>query len=147
MPIEERQKIAKEAGADLFISLHLNNYRAAEIRGFEVFYRQFKCRELAELALKNLEENLKTINRGIRRGEKLVLKNAPCPSILVESGFVKNYYDRKYLTDDDPNVERAIVATIDDYFTSYSVNPFPNYIKSINTFQIPNKINYSLKTK
>lgn len=141
MPIEERQKIARGAGADLFISLHLNNYKASYVRGFEVFYRQPECRELAELALKNLEENLKTINRGVRKGEKLVLKDVSCPSILVESGFPKNDDDIKYLTDDIPDVEQAILATIDDYFKLNPVNPFPTYIKSITTFQIP--INYN----
>lgn len=140
MPIEERQKIAREAGADLFISLHLNNYRETHVRGFEVFYRQFECRELAELALKNLEENLNTINRGVKRGEKLVLKNPACPSILIESGFPKNDDDRKYLIDDIPDVEQAILATIDDYFKSNPVNPFPSRIKSITTFQIPTNL-------
>lgn len=145
MPIEERQKIAKEAGADLFISLHLDNYRATDVKGFGVIYRQLECMVLAVLALKNLEENLKTRNRGVKPGEKLVLKNPACPSILIEGGFLKNDNDRKYLIDNIPDVEQAILATIDDYFKSNPVNPFPTYIKSITTFQIPNKINYSLK--
>jgi len=141
MPIEERQKLAKEVGANLFISLHLNNYRKSYVRGFEVIYRQPECRKLAKLTVKNLEENLNTRNRGIKRREKLVLKNPACPSILIESGFLKNYNDRKYILDNIPNIEQAILATIDDYFKSNPVNPFPSRIKSRTNFQIP--INYN----
>jgi len=144
MPIEERQKIAREAGADLFISLHIDNYKSTHVRGFRVFYKQPECKNLALLAVKNFGKELNTRNRGIKRSDKIVLRNVSCPSILAESGFVKNYYDRKYLTDGDPNVERAIVATIEDYFKSNPVNPFPSRIKSITTFQIP--ISYELKT-
>ena len=141
MPIEERQKLAKEVGADLFISLHLNNYRKSYVRGFEVIYRQPECRELAELFSKNLEKKLNTRNRGVKPKEKLVLKNPACPSILIESGFLKNYNDRKYILDNIPNIEQAILATINDYFKSNPVNPFPSRIKSRTNFQIP--INYN----
>lgn len=141
MPIEERQKIAKEVGADLFISLHIDNYKSTHVRGFRVLYKQPECKNLALLAVKNFEKELNTRNRGIKRIDKIVLRKVSCPSILVESGFVKNYYDRKYLTNDNPNVERVIVAIIEDYFKLNPVNPFPSRIKSRTNFQIP--INYN----
>ena len=136
MPIEERQKIAREVEADLFISLHLNNYRTAYVRGFEVIYRQPECKELAILAAKNLGEKLKTRNRGVKRGEKLVLKNVSCPSILIESGFLKNQNDRKYILDTIPDIEEAILKTIEDYFKSDPINPFSRPLKPIINFQI-----------
>lgn len=144
MPLEKRQEIAKEAGADLFISLHIDNHYSSKARGFWVLYRQPECKEVALLAVNNLKKELNTRNRGIGKGKKIVLRDVSCPSILIESGFLKNYYDRKYLIDDDPNVERAIVATIEDYFESNPINPFPKFIKPRTTYQIP--INYELKT-
>ncbi len=138
MPIEQRQKIAKNVGADLFISLHLNNYRKSYVRGFEVFYRHPECEKVAELAVKNLEAKLNTRNRGVKRGMKLVLKDASCPAILIESGFPKNQYDIIYLTDNIPDVEEAVLVTIDDYFELYPINPFLKPIKSITISQIEN---------
>ncbi|GAH52406.1 unnamed protein product [marine sediment metagenome] len=41
-----------------------------------------------------------------------------------------------YITDDIPDIEQAILATIDDYFKSNPINPFPSRIKSITNFQI-----------
>lgn len=47
IPLEERTAIANEAGADLFISLHVNANNNDEIRGVETYYLNFSKNEQA----------------------------------------------------------------------------------------------------
>ena len=53
--------------------------------------------ELAEKVQASLAKRTKMRNRGIKRAPFYVLAGAKMPAILVELGFISNYYDRKNL--------------------------------------------------
>jgi N-acetylmuramoyl-L-alanine amidase len=103
-------------GADIFISLHINNFREKNIRGFEVYYRENKSEKLAKLAAKNLEEIALIPKRRIKKEKYLMLKETNCPSILIESEYLSNKRGRKCILDTIPNIEMAVVKTIEEYF-------------------------------
>lgn len=69
IPLRQRFEIAREAGADLFLSLHADSFRDASVRGASVYTlsEQASDREAAQLAAK---ENKADIIAGINLGSE-----------------------------------------------------------------------------
>ncbi|HEY0947581.1 MAG TPA: N-acetylmuramoyl-L-alanine amidase [Opitutaceae bacterium] len=115
--LEERAAIAKRAGADLFISIHFNSVEGAPaVRGTETFvmtprYHRSTQPErdkemiptvypgnkfdawnavLGYAVHRQLLGKLGTFDRGLKRMRFVVLRSAPCPSVLVEAGYLSN---------------------------------------------------------
>lgn len=116
----QRNLIARQAGADLFISLHYNAVGgdAQKVTGVEVYTLtpQFQYstadperdddKGAAEFNKGNafdhwnillgyhvhrrMIEELRAADRGLKRARWAVLRHAECPSILIEAGFLSN---------------------------------------------------------
>lgn len=113
--IESRPKLANENNADIFLSLHTNDYHGwKSINGSEIYWKERKDKELAKLAAKNLEEIALIHNRRVIQEEYLMLKNVKCPAILIEMGYPLNEHDKEKIMKGN-GVEKAIVKTIEDY--------------------------------
>ena len=110
-----RPMYANEKGADLFASFHVNSNPEKNVKGFEIFYRYKKDTTFAKIVLNHFEKGIDSKNRGMTYGNKRVIKDLNCPGILIESGFLSNSEDRKYILDTIPNIERAVAKSIDDY--------------------------------
>ncbi len=121
--LEYRSFFSNNMDADLSFDFHFDNKfldkkkktRDKKLRGFTVYYWDKKNKELAKILEKNLKL-LPTTNRGIKRYKYDILKETKVPIVLLELGFLANPYDKKYITDTIPDVENAIVKSIDDYF-------------------------------
>jgi N-acetylmuramoyl-L-alanine amidase len=112
-PIESRPEIANRNNADLFISLHVNDYKGwKSISGSEVYWRYEKDKELANLAAKNLEEMTSIPNRYVSWGEYLMLKDVKCPAALLDVGYLLNERDREKILKKS-GVEKAVVKTVE----------------------------------
>jgi N-acetylmuramoyl-L-alanine amidase len=115
-----RPAFARRARADLFISLHYNSVaaRASGVTGVEVFtltpQHQYSTADSAHdddqgarIALpgnahdhwntvlgasigRELLDDLKVPDRGLKRARWKVLTLGPCPAVLVESGYLSN---------------------------------------------------------
>lgn len=115
-PLESRSELANKLNADLFISFHINdNPKVKNLRGFEIYYRDEKSGEFAESTAKNLEAMTSIPKKWIRKEDYVVLKDLNCPGILVESGYVRSKKDIESITDTIPDVEKAIVKSIEEY--------------------------------
>lgn len=101
--LTRRAEIAREAGADLFISLHADAYVGAKVQGSAVFvlaprpyasYEALGTLAASDHAARNvLGELLKRQAmhyRQIQRAHFAVLKSPDVPSLLIETGFVSN---------------------------------------------------------
>ena len=108
---------AREWGADVFVSIHLNSAHNTTATGIETyalppagqpstagnndskFYPGNKYDQantlLAYYVQKELLAQSKGADRGIRRARFDVLQSAPCPAILVECGFVSNKIEER----------------------------------------------------
>lgn len=82
--IENSQKDA------IFVSIHFNDSRRRGVRGFETYYHSGASFDLAN----GIQEKLMTIphskNGGVHTANFRVLRNAACPAVLVECGYLSN---------------------------------------------------------
>jgi N-acetylmuramoyl-L-alanine amidase len=133
----DRAELAHDAHADVFVSLHYNwaavpaakgvetycvtPFGAEATNGSEVALRAFAGNKYdAQSALlafevqRSITRSLDMSDRGLRRAGFEVLRRAPMPSILIESGFMSNSSDSKKVYDEDHRREmaRAIVDGI-----------------------------------
>jgi N-acetylmuramoyl-L-alanine amidase len=90
IPLDERVNIENSQKNAVFVSIHFNDSRRRGIRGFETYYHSGASFDLAS----RIQEKLMTIpnsaNRGVHTANFRVLRNATCPAVLVECGFLSN---------------------------------------------------------
>lgn len=100
--LKKRVEITKNAGADIFISIHMNNFPDSSQRGSRVFFRDDESsKQLAGLVQTELDK-IDNDNKSQTTiyGDYYVLNNQSIPSILCECGFLSNAEDEKLLLDD-----------------------------------------------
>lgn len=89
-----RCQLAKEWGADLFISLHFNAAENQAARGSEVWVRGEQDVWLGRM----FQGCLPCPHRGVKIDPELVvLKHTTCPAVLIEPLFLSNPIDAAYL--------------------------------------------------
>jgi len=123
-----RAEIAQQANADLFVSLHYNavGSGAQRVTGVEVYSLtpqfQFSTSDpeheddqgageanrgnaydhwntvVGYQVHRRMIENLRASDRGLKRARWAVLRHAPCPAILIESGFLSNDTEARRIT-------------------------------------------------
>lgn len=121
--LDERARRAGRWGADAFISIHLNSAGNASAAGTETYAlaaagysstagglsnlsqpgNRFEAANgmLAYQVQKAITARVGSADRGVKRSRFLVLKEAPCPAILVECGFVSNRREEERLLTED----------------------------------------------
>lgn len=98
--LQKRLDLAGEAGADVFLSIHLNEYRSRLESGPQVFYQKGADagRLLAGCIQESLVAQLQPSRvRKANAGDYYVLRNGALPSALVECGFLSNAEEEKKL--------------------------------------------------
>ena len=117
--LDERARRAGRWGGDAFISIHLNSAGNTTAAGTETYAlaaagysstagglsnlsqpgNRFEGAnaQLAYQVQKALTVRVASTDRGVKRSRFLVLKDAPCPAILVECGFVSNRKEEERL--------------------------------------------------
>jgi N-acetylmuramoyl-L-alanine amidase len=113
--LDTRVEIARQRGAQLFISLHFNAAANSDARGAEVYCltpphtastnargegaetgplrgnrQNERNLQLAYQLQRSLVGRLGLEDRGVRRARWAVLRPAPMPAVLVEAGFMSN---------------------------------------------------------
>ena len=97
-----RVKIANDANADIFVSIHANAYGPGgwnNVTGIETF----NCTGsklgpvLAKLIQKELIEATGMVSRGVKESSFYVIRKTKMPAVLSENGFMTNKEDVKKL--------------------------------------------------
>jgi N-acetylmuramoyl-L-alanine amidase len=114
--LPERPALAGRAGAELFVSIHFNATTSPEVRGLEsyILTPQFQrstgsdvLRPDDEVAVpgnvhdawsaylgytlhRTLLADLRLPDRGLKRARFAVLRDLPCPGLLLEGGYLSN---------------------------------------------------------
>ncbi len=120
----KRCKVANDANAALFVSIHTNSFADAEANGTEICYTSssgglfgMKSLDVAKKILSPLISATGLKNRGTMDRPRLaVLKYTSMPAVLLELGFISNPGDREVLLNEDKAVEisEAIADSIEE---------------------------------
>ncbi|NEU30279.1 SH3 domain-containing protein [bacterium LRH843] len=100
----DRVKVANDAKADVFISIHTNAAESTAANGTETFwnakYTAGESKRLAETVQKRLIEKLGTTDRKVKPGNFEVIRETKMPSVLLELAFISNASDAALLKTD-----------------------------------------------
>lgn len=123
MSLQDRVDKAKDADADIYVSIHQNSYGETdnEVKGIETWYNKASedSRRLARLVHKYAVEKTGAKGRDVRETEELVVVcEASMPSCLIETGFLSNHGEREALLKESYQEKLAdgIAQGIDYYF-------------------------------
>ncbi len=140
--LSTRADIARQRGADIFISLHFNGSSSREANGSEVFAmtpvgaastnargegsgsgsyqgnrNNSKNLLLAYQIQKSLVRNLGSEDRGVRRARFEVLRESTMPAALIEAGFLSHPTEGKKIFTEEyrRQMARSITEGIQNY--------------------------------
>ena len=120
--LKSRRDMAKESGADIFVSIHMNKFPQEKYKGAQVFYSASndESRKLGEAIQKSLIESLNDGNtRAAKKsdGKVYILNNAEIPSVIVECGFLSNAEEAENLKNEEyqQKLAEAIYAGIENF--------------------------------
>jgi N-acetylmuramoyl-L-alanine amidase len=118
--LKKRSALIRRVNADIFISIHANNSDKGSVSGVESFFmtpagaassHSRKPSSSSFPGNKNDANNIaltywiqrylvnktKAADRGVKHARFLVIKEATCPSVLVETGFLSNAREERLL--------------------------------------------------
>ena len=114
---------AKNAKADLFVSIHFNSATSSSAAGIETLYKPDgrNSNVAADKVQKSMVSSLGMRDRGLKtRSDLYVLNNTgTIPAILVEGGFLSNSSDENNIRNAEfrEKLANAIVKGIEAYFS------------------------------
>lgn len=126
VPLKEIGKIANDAKADVFVSIHINSINDVNYKGITTYYydgKGYQKDERIKLSKVIEDEILKSDkweSKGIKRENFAVLRYSKMPSTLVECGFITNEEDKRRLTKDEvlkrlaKNISSGIIKYLDE---------------------------------
>ena len=123
--LDDRVKIAKVNGADLFISVHLNSIPDVKFdthrhRGTSVYYYNQNSKDLAKIVQKSIVNELGTRNDGVKSASFAVIRPTEYLGVLVEVAYMTNPIDSVLYTKEEfsQNTAKAIADGILNFVTS-----------------------------
>jgi N-acetylmuramoyl-L-alanine amidase len=118
--LEERADIANRNKADIFISIHADSSAKSSTNGFTLYVE--RSSSWASTSLASAIDNRMTqtgINsNGVKKADYRVLTHTGCPAVLIELGYLSNYWEAKQLKNRD--MQRQLAQAITDGITDYT---------------------------
>ena len=120
---DNRIRLINNSNADLYLSIHLNVFSDSKYRGPQVFYSNVL--ESNKFVAKIMQKNLNNFT-STKRNEKIIFNTymfdkLNIPGVLIECGFLSNYFDRINLVNEEyqNNLSEVIINTIIEYFSKF----------------------------
>ncbi len=119
--MKKRCEIITQSNADIVVSIHQNSFSDSDVSGAQVFYYKHsqKGMQLAQCIQDSMKENVDQTNeRKIKPNDSYyMLIHTPCPTVIVECGFITNYEEAELLVSEDyqRKVAGAIAAGVKNY--------------------------------
>ena len=122
-PIRTRCKVANDAKADIFVSVHANalsHLWNERVKGIETLTSQKgESLRLGTILQKHMVADTGLVNRGLKDGKWLgVVKSTRMPAVLVEGGFMDNPSESKLLNSNEYRdvMAKALAKGICEYY-------------------------------
>lgn len=119
--MNKRLNIIRESDAQLFVSIHMNQFPQEKVNGLRLFFdkKHPETKELAEIMQKRMAEVTGAKMYAVKTADQslFLMKNPPVPAILVECGFISNPEEEKKLNDEDyqSRLAWAIAEAVEKY--------------------------------
>jgi N-acetylmuramoyl-L-alanine amidase len=114
-PVGQRPSMAKKAGCDALISIHLNDFDDDAANGLEVLYGNTASKPLAERLQTELLQITGMKDRKIKSRPELAVLKFQGIAVIIELGFIANDNDRNKLI--NAQVRDTVVRKIADCVT------------------------------
>jgi N-acetylmuramoyl-L-alanine amidase len=120
--LEERAAIANRSGADIFASIHADSCATSSKNGFTIYVA--RSGSSASTRLANAIDSYMTqtgiSSNSVRKADYRVLTHTRCPAVLIELGYLSNYWEAKQLKNVDmqKRLANAIAGGITNYVTA-----------------------------
>ncbi len=123
----KRKEIIERTQPAMIISIHQNQYPSQKVRGAQVFYstqsegsKAFALQMQEKLNALYEEEGVKA--RNATAAEYFMLDVYPCPSVIVECGFLSSNADESLLVNPvwQKKIATAIAGSAIGYFAEFS---------------------------
>ena len=111
-PVGRRAANAKAAGAEVFVSIHLNDAEVDSANGVEVLFKGNDDKPLAQKLQTRLVEVTGFKDREIQQRNNLAVLSFQGVAVLIELGFIANDQNRGVLL--NPERRQAICEAIAD---------------------------------
>jgi N-acetylmuramoyl-L-alanine amidase len=121
--LQARDDVANNAGARMFVSIHVNSFINAGPRGTTTYYSKPDDVPLAQALQRTAIAQLGTKDDGIVKSKLYVTLHANMPAALVETAFLSNPDDYERLTSSDWRQKLALA--IADGIAQYAGAPPP----------------------
>lgn len=115
-----KYRVSQAQDADIFVSIHMNEYRSRAEAGPQVFYRkgQDESRLLAGLLQQAMNAALAPVRpRAANTGDYYVLRSLDIPAVLAECGFLSNAREEALLL--TPEYRQQIAQSLCDGLAEY----------------------------
>lgn len=127
--IYQRVAIAKDCGADVFITIQANSIPEGQYRGGQVFYAagSSEGQALSESIQSSMQSVLRNTERQAKSIENIyVVNNLAVTSIVVETGFLSNAEEEGLLADSryQQLVAYAVFLGVVGYYSGLPVSTF-----------------------
>lgn len=111
--LEERASIANRNKADIFVSIHADSCARSSKDGFTVYVERSSSSTSTSLAnaINRRMAQTGTNGNGVRKADYRVLTHATCPAVLIELGYLSNYWEAKQLKNKDKQKQLAQAIT------------------------------------
>lgn len=114
--LKNRTYAINNSKADMYISIHLNSTTSSYWHGAQIFYDDVNPSN-EKIAI-SLSDSLETDRKPQKVNNLYLNRNITIPGVLVEVGFLSNYYDRNNLINSDyqEKVADKIVKGLINYY-------------------------------
>jgi N-acetylmuramoyl-L-alanine amidase CwlD len=115
--LQGRCDIANNAGARLFVSVHVNSFTSPSLNGTTTYYYKPNDQSFAAAIQHRLMGLLGTQDDGVKRENFYVVRHTTMPAVLVETAFLSNPDDAAKLKNPAflQNIAQGIADGIGDY--------------------------------
>lgn len=111
----------KKYNAELYLSIHINNYKDSAWQGMEVLYNSInpENKKIGTILMKNFKTEFGT-KRTLKTTDLYMYKNTTVPGVLIECGFLSNANERYLLNQQDyqEKLAKSITNSVIEYFNS-----------------------------
>lgn len=114
--LDGRVAYANNLGANVFVSIHGNNFSATS-RGTETYYFRSESLPFAKIMHKHLVAATGFLDRGVKQEDFRVVKYTTMPAVLLEVGYLSNKSEeaQMYNNDFQNRVAQSVVDGIKEY--------------------------------